>query len=102
MSALVVLFNLKSGVNSVAYEEWARTVDLPTVRRLTNCARYDVFKSIGRLGSDAPPPYQYVEFIELVDYDKFLMEIGETKMQEVAAQFHTFAEAPIFIHVDAL
>ena len=34
MTTVVVLFNLQEGVEPAEYEEWARTVDIPNVRRL--------------------------------------------------------------------
>ena len=37
MTTIVVLFNLKDGVDQDEYEQWARTVDIPSVRRLNGC-----------------------------------------------------------------
>ena len=34
MTTIVVLFNLKAGANRETYEQWARDVDIPNVRRL--------------------------------------------------------------------
>ena len=39
MSNVLVLFNLKEGVDSAEYERWAKTRDLPTARNLS-CLLY--------------------------------------------------------------
>ena len=58
MTTIVVLFNLKEGVNRDEYEQWARTVDIPNVRRLNGCSGFEVLRSQGLLGGspDAPMP----------------------------------------------
>ena len=42
MSTIVVLFNLKEGVNQRDYESWAKTVDIPTVNALPSVSRFSV------------------------------------------------------------
>ena len=47
---IVVLFNLKPGVDPAAYEEWARTTDIPGVRALGSCTDFQVYRTTGLLG----------------------------------------------------
>ncbi|NBC36018.1 REDY-like protein HapK [Novosphingobium sp. FSY-8] len=84
---LIALFNLKPGVDPQAYTQWAKTVDLPTVNGLASVDSFRVFKSTGVLGSDATPPYQYVEIIDVADMDQFGADVSTELMQKVAAQF---------------
>ena len=85
---LVALFNLKPGIDPQAYAEWARTVDLPTVNGLSSISSFRVFKATGLLGSDAAPPYGYVEIIDVADMDQFGKDVATEVMQKVAAQFN--------------
>lgn len=102
MSHVIVLFNLKPGTDAAAYEAWARGTDLPVVRGLPSIAGFDLFKASGRLMSDAPPPYQYVEIIEVRDMAGFGQDVGTPTMQRVAAEFQGFADNPIFVLTEKL
>lgn len=99
-TTLIVLFNLKKGVSEAEYEQFAREIDVPTVERLTSVNHFQVFRSAGILGSEAAPPYRYVEVIEVNDLDGLFGELGSETMQRVAAQFQAFADNPIFMLSD--
>jgi hypothetical protein len=92
----VVLFNLKPGKDRTAYEEWARTTDLPTVNALPSIGCFTVHQATGLLGSDARPPYDYVEIIDVLDMDGFGRDVTSDTMQRVAAEFQEWAD-PIFV-----
>jgi hypothetical protein len=94
---LIVLFNLRKDTDPTAYEEWSRTKDIPTVRALGSVAAFDVYRATGLLGSDATPPFQYIETIEVADDAAFGTEIGTEAMQQIAAEFQTFADNPQFV-----
>lgn len=89
---LIALFNLKPGVEPAAYEAWAREVDLPTVNGLGSIERFEVFRATGQLGSDAAPPYAYVEIIDVADMDAFGADIATEAMQAIAATFQAMAD----------
>ena len=97
MTMIVVLFNLKSGVNASDYEEWARTTDLPNVNRLPSVAQFSVLRTTGLLGSDAPAPFQYVELLEVKDMAQLGEDVSSETMQKVAAEFQQFADNPQFM-----
>lgn len=99
---IVVLFNLREGVDVHDYEQWARTTDMPTVRSLESIDGFDVLRCAGLLGSDDAPPYAYVELIDVGDEASFASEIATERMQKVAAQFQSFADSPLFVLTDAL
>lgn len=88
---LVALFTLKPGVSVEAYENWARTVDLPTVNALPSVENFTVHRITGQLGSDAPAPYQYLEIIDVADSDGFGRDVASAAMQAVAAAFQEMA-----------
>jgi hypothetical protein len=101
-TTIVCLFNLKPGVTVADYEAWARSVDMPTVRGLSSIAGFEVLRSAGVLGSDAAPPYQYIEIIQVKDMGVFGAEVSTAAMQAVAGQFQGFADAPTFILTETL
>ena len=102
MNNIVVLFNLKSGVDANAYEQWANSTDLPIVNGLESIDKFEVFKTTGLLGSDAPAPYQYVERLVINDFDKFGEQVGSDTMKKVAAEFQEFADNPLFITLESI
>jgi uncharacterized protein (TIGR02118 family) len=102
MTTVVVLFNLLPGTDPSAYESWARSVDLPTVRRLPGCAGFEVLRTHGQLGGQPDAPYQYVELIEVEDMGAFREAVRMPEMQAVAARFRTFADRPVFMLTEGL
>ena len=93
---IIVLFNLKPGVDCAAYEAWARSTDLPIVNALASVERFTVHAATGLLGSDAPPPYQYVEIIDVADMALFGEETTSATMARVAQEFQQWAD-PVFM-----
>ncbi|MFT2092760.1 REDY-like protein HapK [Paraglaciecola sp. 2405UD69-4] len=102
MIKLVVLFNLKKGVEADVYQHWAKTTDLPTVNSLESVNSFEVLKCSNLLGSDLPSPYEYVEIIELADKDLFFKEVSTNTMKNIADEFQTFADNPMFIVSETL
>ena len=102
MTTIVVLFNLKSGVDRDEYETWARSVDIPSVRRLEGCGGFDVLRSEQLLDGSSGVPYAYVELIHVEDMDDFMGAVGEPGAQAVAAQFREFAEGATFMVTESI
>jgi hypothetical protein len=94
---IVALFNLKPGVTTDQYEQWARTVDMPTVRALRSIAGFEVLRTTGTLGSDAAPPYQYIEIIDVADMGQFGADVATQAMQEIAAAFQGMVDVTFIL-----
>jgi hypothetical protein len=94
---IVVLFNLKPGVDPAAYEAWAASEDAPAVRALPSVAGFRVHALTGLMSGDGAPPFQYVEVIDVADPEGFGRDIATPAMQAVAARFRAFADAPLFL-----
>ena len=99
---IVCLFNLKAGVDPAAYEAWARSGDIPAVNALGSVAGFTVHKATGLFGSDAKPPYEYIEVIDITAMDGFVADVTTPEFQALAAPFRNFADAPIFILTEDL
>ena len=102
MTVIIALFNLQDAGARDRYEAWARDTDLPTVRGLDSVDRFDTLHATMLLGSDTPPPFEYIEIIELNDFDRFREEVATETMQRVAGEFRAFAKDPQFIVCDLL
>jgi REDY-like protein HapK len=100
MPKILVLFNLKSGVNTDEYESWAKSDDVPTVKSLDSVNDFHVLRSTMILGSDAAPPYKYFEIIEVNDLEKFFADVSTDAVQKGAAKFAEYADNPMFIVTD--
>jgi len=101
-SKILALFNLKQGVSVADYENWAKTVDIPTVNGLGSIEKFEVFRTTGLLFSEDSPPYQYFETIDILDMDQFGAEAGSDMMQEIAAEFQGMTEDLVFISTEQL
>ena len=99
---IVVLFNLKPGVDVTAYENWAKTADIPGVNALGSVDAFTVHRATGLFGSDAASPYQYIEVIDINDMDGFIADITTEAFQAAAAPFQGFADNPQFILTEDL
>ena len=97
MTTLIVLFNLRDDASIDAYEEWARTVDVPTVGGFDSVDGFTVHRVRGLFGSEAPAPYSYVEVIEINNLDALIGDVSTDAMAAISAQFQAFADAPVFM-----
>ncbi|GGI83338.1 hypothetical protein GCM10007973_19790 [Polymorphobacter multimanifer] len=99
---MFVMFNLKPGVEVADYEEWTKTRDMPNVRSLMSIKDFRVFGVTGLFGSDAKPPFQYVEVIDIVEIDEFLKDIDTPAMKEVTGEFEKWTDSPVFLTTNEL
>jgi hypothetical protein len=94
---IVVLFNLRPGVDVAEYEAWAAGRDAPMVRALPSIAGFEVSAMTGLLMGDGVPPFSYVEVIDVADMDQFGRDVATEAMGKIAAEFQGFADNPLFI-----
>ncbi len=99
---IVCLFNLKEGVSRDDYEQWARIRDIPGVRALGSVSGFTVHRASGLFGSDAPPPYEYIEVIDVTGLDPFVADVSTPEFQAAAAPFRDYADDPVFILTEDL
>jgi hypothetical protein len=99
---IIVLFNLKPGVDAAAYEAWARSTDIPGVRALKSVEDFQVYRATGLFGSDAKPPYAYFEVIDINGVEAFVSDVTSEAVQKVASEFQQFADNPLFVTTETL
>ena len=99
---IIVLFNLKADADPAAYENWAKSTDIPGVNALPSVQDFQVYRTTGVLGSDAAAPYAYIEVIDIADMAAFGADAASEAVQKVAAEFQQFADNPQFLLTEAL
>ncbi|HEV2567426.1 REDY-like protein HapK [Sphingomonas sp.] len=99
---IIALFNLKQGASRGAYEAWARSRDLPDVRSLPSVQSFEVLRATGVLFSEARPPYDYIEVLDVSALDAFLGDCGSDKVAKLAQEMGAFTDGATFITTEAL
>ena len=90
-SRIVAFFNLKPEISVAEYENWAKSVDLPTVNNLPSIAKFEVLRTTGKLGGGAAE-YQYIEILDVKDTDQFARDVATPEMRAVAGEFRRMVD----------
>jgi hypothetical protein len=100
MSQRVFFLNtLRDGVERADYEEWIRRVDYPVARRQPSIQNYVVTRLEGRLDGDAPPPYQYLEVIEITDIDEYRQDMsGNPEFEALLSEWSRYVGESIAVY----
>jgi hypothetical protein len=96
-ATLIVMFNLKPGINPADYERWARDADAPAARSLRSVSDWRVHRVARLMGSDAAPPYQYVEVVQIGDLEQLSSDVATERMQQINHELAEFVETPVFL-----
>ncbi len=97
MPALVVLFDLQDDAAQEAYEKWAKSTDVPTVKGLQSVDEFKVYRMDSIMGSKQAPPFRYCEVIDINDMEGLGSELASETMKRVASEFQAFALNPVFM-----
>ena len=84
---MIVLFNLKPDQDEQAFVSWMQKNDIPVVTKLSSVTEYNLARTVGMLGGEGEPPYQYMEIIRISDFDKLGEEAANEAIQKVGAAF---------------
>ena len=99
---IVVLFNLKPGVDAAAYESWAKERDIPGIRSLPSVDDLRVYRTTGLLGVEGKSPYDYIQILDVADMPGFFKDVAGETSKAVAAEFLQFTDAPVFMLTETL
>jgi hypothetical protein len=89
---MIVLVNLKEGVDPEDYERWVLESYAPAVRDLPSVEDWRDYRASGLLGSDAAPPYRYVVTLEVRDLERLGRDMEGEEMQRLLSELHEVAE----------
>ena len=88
---MIVLVNLKPGVNPEDYERWVLESYAPTARSLPSVGDWRNHRVGGLLGSQDAPPYRYVVTLEVSDLEGLGRDMGGEEMQRLIGELHELA-----------
>jgi hypothetical protein len=89
---MIVLVNLKEGVDPEDYERWVLESYAPAVRDLPSVEDWRDYRASGLLGSDAAPPYRYVVTLEVGDVEQLGRDMQVEEVQRLFSELHELAE----------
>jgi hypothetical protein len=92
MPSMIVLVNLREGVNPKDYERWVLESYAPAVRELPSVEDWRDYRVSGLLGSGAEPPYQYVVTLDIKDLEQLGRDMAGEEMQRLFSELHELAE----------
>ena len=92
MPSMIVLVDLKEGVDPEDYERWVLESYAPAVRELPSVEDWRDYRATGLLGSDAAPPYRYVVTLNIRDLDQLGRDVASEGMQGLLSELHDLAE----------
>jgi DNA-binding Lrp family transcriptional regulator len=88
---MIVLANLKEGVDPEDYERWILDSYAPAVRDLPSVEDWRDYRVSGLLGSDAAPPYQYVVTLDVNDMEQLGRDMAGEEMRRLLSELHDLA-----------
>jgi hypothetical protein len=89
---MIVLVNLKDGVDPEDYERWILDSYAPAVRDLPSVEDWRDYRVNSLLGSDAAPPCQYVVTLDIKDVEQLGQDMGGEEMRRLFSELHDLAE----------
>lgn len=99
---IIVLFSLKPDADVTAFEEWARTRELPGIRALVSVSEFQLLRATGLFGREGSPPHQYFGLIDVDDMEGFNRDMASEAVRKIDAEFRQFADDAQFILTEAL
>ena len=92
MPTMIVLVNLKDGVDPEDYERWVLESYAPVARSLPSVGDWRNHRVGALLGSQEAPPYRYVVTLEVTDPEGLGRDMGGEEMQRLIGELHRFAD----------
>ncbi len=92
MPTMIVLVNLKEGVEPEDYERWVLESYAPAVRGLPSVEDWRDYRATGLLGSDAAPPYRYIVTLAIGDLDQLGRDAAGEEMRRLLSELRDMAE----------
>ena len=89
---MIVLVNLKDGVDPEEYERWILDSYAPAVRGLASVEDWRDYRVSGLLRSEAAPPYEYVVTLDVRDLDQLGRDMAGEGMQRLFTELHELAD----------
>ena len=92
MPTMIVLVQLKRGVEPADYERWVLENYAPAVRELSSVSGWRNHRVNGLFGSDVDPPYGYVVTLQVDDLEGLGRDMSGEEMRRLLDELHEYAE----------
>lgn len=92
MAAIIVLVDLKEGVDPEDYEIWVRDSYAPAILALDSVDEWRNYRATGLLGTDSPPPHHYVVVVDANDPERLRTETETAEFRRLLEELHGFAD----------
>ena len=96
MQRVLIMYNLKPGINIEEYKKWSREVDQTTTPFQPGVWRFEVFEIKGSNKEKAP--FQIVEVVEVESYSQWEKAVAGEGMKKVVQDWAKFGdESSLFV-----
>ena len=92
MPTMVVLVDLKEGVDPADYERWVERSYAPAVGGLPSVSDWRNHRVTGLLGTDEKPPHQYVVTLQVGDMRALGRDMARPEMERLIPELHEYAD----------
>ena len=92
MPTMIVLVNLREGVNPEDYERWILESYAPAAKGLPSVEDWRDYRVSGLLGSEDAPPYRYVVTLEVKDPEQLGRDMAREEMRRLFSELHDLAD----------
>lgn len=86
------LTRLREGVDVDEYERFLREVDYPETQRLLPVSYYRATRIEGRAISEGESPYQYIEVLDVDDFEAYQAAFSQPEVGELAAKVFSYVD----------
>jgi hypothetical protein len=89
---MIVLVDLKEGVNPEEYESWLQERYVPAILDLASVDEWRGYRVGGLPESDGDPPYQYVVTVGINDLEQLGKDMESERVQRLLGELGRYAE----------
>ena len=91
MPTMIVLVQLKRGVEPADYERWVLESYAPAVKELSSVSGWRNHRVTGLLGSEEDPPHEYVVTLEVENLARLGEDMAGRRMRALISELHGYA-----------
>jgi len=93
MTSVFWFSRLKAGADAAAYERWVQHTDYRLAQQIPSIVHYRVHRIAGPVDGNAPPPYDYIEVLEVTAIDEYRSDLTHhPAIQPILAEIGQFIE----------
>jgi hypothetical protein len=99
---IIALFNLKPGITAQAYEDWARSRDLPGLRSLVSVNDFNIYRTTGVVSGDAAPAHGYIGILDIAMPGDFAKDSAGELFTTLSRELADYADDVAYMTTEPL